>query len=108
MAPKVPMDSIRLMGRILDKMENGGPDEYEELPDGRKRFLKDLITHKEEIKNDKLRAKGLDIIESELKHYLGDETPKKSEIINIYGILYNYDNLMILFGIFSLKIFCSI
>lgn len=87
MAPKVPMDSIRLMGRILDKMENGGPDEYEDLPDGRKRFLKDLITHKEEIKNDKLRAKGLDIIESELKHYLGDETPKKSEIINIYGMI---------------------
>ena len=49
---------------ILKKVNDAVPEEFELLPDGRKRRLDDLLTHKEEIILDKKRAKGIDIIYS--------------------------------------------
>lgn len=57
--------SVRLMARIiLKKFNDAESEEFELLPDGRKRRLDDLLTHKEEIILDKKRAKGIDIIYS--------------------------------------------
>lgn len=49
---------------ILKKFNDAESEEFELLPDGRKRRLDDLLTHKEEIILDKKRAKGIDIIYS--------------------------------------------
>ena len=43
---------------ILKKFNDAESEEFELLPDGRKRRLDDLLTHKEEIILDKKRAKG--------------------------------------------------
>ena len=55
------------------------------IADGRKRYIDNLLTHKEEIIDDSKRAKGLEIVYSELQQCLGDKVPSQSDVIDIYG-----------------------
>ena len=38
--------------RVILKLKNGGDKEFEQLPNGQKRYFKDLISHRNEIQQD--------------------------------------------------------
>ena len=44
-SPKIPTDTVRLMARIIFKLQEGELKTFATLPDGTKRYLEDLMTH---------------------------------------------------------------
>ena len=67
----IPQDIVRLLARIIFKLQKGGGhEEFEILPNGRKRYFKDLMSHKEEIMKSADSLKGFRHIYSELQKYM--------------------------------------
>ena len=71
--------------RIIVKLNNGGAEEFEILPDGRKRYFKDLMSHREDIFNNDLTRNCFKVIYSIIKTCLKEKVPEESYFQEIYG-----------------------
>ena len=79
------VDFERMVVRTILRLENGGNQVFDELPNGKRRYFKDLMSHKEEMENDKTTLKDFDETYSILQSWLKDKLPSKSEVLEIYG-----------------------
>ena len=101
-SPEVPADLIRMMFRLILKLNKDGQNEdFETLPNGHKRHFKDLMSHTEEIANDQKMMKGcrdgnnklegfdtlFDVLQSCLKHtdIMKTKILEKTEVLEIFG-----------------------
>ena len=72
--------------RIIVKLNNGGSEEFEILPDGRKRTFHDLMSHREDIFKNDLTKNCFKVIYSIIKTCLKEkEVPEESYFQEIYG-----------------------
>lgn len=83
--PSGILDIIRFMARIMLKLNlHGGDKDFVELPDGRKRYFQDLMSHHEKIVKD--YRKLLEAMDADLRDCLGNElVPSLDDVMDIYG-----------------------
>ena len=76
-----------LMMRIIQKLNNGGENEHENLPNGEKRFFENLISHKEDIKQDAKKMEVFQMVLCILQHYFQDQIQiiEQDILEDIYG-----------------------
>ena len=60
-------------------------DSYVEMPNGKKRYLSDLMSHQNEIMLDQKRMDIFQSIYVILKFSIGDRLPSKYDVLDIYG-----------------------
>ncbi|XP_057370124.1 histone-lysine N-methyltransferase SMYD3-like [Daphnia carinata] len=84
--PNIPTDSVRLMARLIIKLQRGGDMESEHITTVWSRKFKDLLSHRKEIKEDVKRMEYFLTICGVLNEYLSDEIlPNAVELLGIYG-----------------------
>ena len=84
--PKFPPDAVRLIARIVLKLQRGGDNEEGHVSSTRSRKFKDLMSHYKEIQNDKKRMEHFATIAMVLSEYLENVVlPNPIELIGIYG-----------------------
>ena len=79
-------DEVFHIARIILKLKNGGSEEFERLPDGRHRYFKDLMSHRENFSNE-LREE-ISIFWFICKTSLEEndlDAPTESELQEIFG-----------------------
>lgn len=82
----MPTDSVRLIARIILKLQQGGDFETEYVAPSKPRKFKDLMSHYKELKEDKKRMEHFLTICEVLKEYLSDTIlPNPVELLGIYG-----------------------
>ena len=77
-------DMFQMMGRIILKLSNGGQLEFVELPDGRKRYFKDLESHQEQLLKMPMQLLIVKEIEKALLPLLKGRIHKLHFILNIW------------------------
>ena len=80
-------DMVRILIRTILKLKNGGDKEYATLPDGKKRYFRDLMSHQSEIVRDASRMKDFQFNYNLLQVWMKDKTPPKLDVLEIYGKL---------------------
>ncbi|XP_046437813.1 histone-lysine N-methyltransferase SMYD3-like [Daphnia pulex] len=84
--PNVPTDSVRLIARLILKLQRGGDMEAEHVTPIWSRKFKDLLSHRKEIKEDTKRMEYFMTICGVLNEYLSNEIfPNSVELLGIYG-----------------------
>ena len=86
MAPSVPC-IVRMIGRVVLKLNKGGSKEFATLPNGKKRYFQDLMSHEEEISKDAKRMEEFEKFYFLLQALLAEKLPEKDELLRIYGRL---------------------
>ena len=76
-----------LMMRIIQKLKIGGENEHEYLPNGEKRYFKNLISHKNDIKQDAKKMEIFQMVLCIIEHYFQDQIQSTEQDIweDIYG-----------------------
>ena len=76
--------------RVILKLKNGGDKEFEQLPNGQKRYFKDLISHHNEIKQDENKMFVFMAIYWYLQICLDDSELllPKNELLEIFGKIF--------------------
>ena len=93
-SPKIPTDTVRLIARIIFKLQEGELKTFATLPDGTKRYLEDLMTHPSEIVKDSKRLEAFMSFFAVLEEYVSN-LPSKTEILDIFGrVVTNTFNIM--------------
>lgn len=87
LAPNVPTDSVRLMARIIWKLQNTDTSHETFFVDGiPNRCFEDLMTHAEEIKHDVVRQEQFAHIAHCLRMYMDlNDIPGPRELLHIFG-----------------------
>ena len=67
------------------RVQNDGNQVFDELPNGKKRYFKDLVSHKEDIENDLTTLKEFSETYTILQSWMKNQLPSKSEVLEIYG-----------------------
>ena len=80
-------DMVRILIRTILKLKNGGDKEYATLPDGSKRYFRDLMSHQSEIVRDASRMKDFQFNYNLLQVWMKAKTPPKLDVLEIYGKL---------------------
>ena len=70
---------------LFQRVQNDGNHVFDDLPNGKKRYFKDLISHKEDIENDLTTLKEFSETYTILQSWMKDQLPSKSEVLEIYG-----------------------
>ena len=70
---------------LFQRVQNDGNQVFDDLPNGKKRYFKDLISHKEDIENDLTTLKEFSETYTILQSWMKDQLPSKSEVLEIYG-----------------------
>ena len=70
---------------LFQRVQNDGNQVFDELPNGKKRYFKDLVSHKEDIENDLTTLKEFSETYTILQSWMKDQLPSKSEVLEIYG-----------------------
>ena len=70
---------------LFQRVQNDGNQVFDELPNGKRRYFKDLISHKEDIENDLTTLKEFSETYTILQSWMKDQLPSKSEVLEIYG-----------------------
>ena len=70
---------------LFRRVQNDGNQVYDELPNGKRRYFKDLISHKEDIENDLTTLKEFSETYTILQSWMKDQLPSKSKVLEIYG-----------------------
>ncbi|OAD56993.1 SET and MYND domain-containing protein 3, partial [Eufriesea mexicana] len=107
-SPKIVPDFVRLMARIIIKLNQGGSEEIEYYDKTNFRRFKDLMSHYSDIKNDMKRAEHFLWVCHVLYEFLEDiPMPNCVELMGIYGRIcinsfniYNYEFTSIGVGIY--------
>jgi len=79
------LDMERMIVRTILRLQNDGKEVFDELPNGKRRYFKDLMSHKEDIENDTTTLKEFGETYSILQTWMKDHLPSKSEVLEIYG-----------------------
>ena len=69
------------------KLKNGGTKEFVVLPNGKKRYFHDLMSHKNEMILDPMRMKDFEFTYNLLQVWLKDKLPPKTDVLDTYGKL---------------------
>ena len=86
MAPSVPC-IVRMIGRVVLKLNKGGSKEFATLPNGKKRHFQDLMSHEKEISKDGKRMEEFEKFYVLLQILLAEKLPDKDDVLRIYGRL---------------------
>ena len=70
---------------LFQRVQNDGNQVFDELPNGKKRYFKDLVSHKKDIENDLTTLKEFSETYTILQSWMKDQLPSKSEVLEIYG-----------------------
>ena len=70
---------------LFQRVQNDGNQVFDDLPNGKKRYFRDLISHKEDIENDLTTLKEFSETYTILQSWMKDQLPSKSEVLEIYG-----------------------
>ena len=70
---------------LFQRVQNDGNQVFDELPNGKKRYFKDLVSHKEDIENDLTTLKEFSETYTILQSWMKNQLPSKSEVLEIYG-----------------------
>ena len=79
------LDFERMVVRTIIRLQNHGHEIYDELPNGRRRYFKDLMSHKDDIENDLPTLKDFNETYSILQSWMKNQLPSRSEVLEIYG-----------------------
>ena len=91
---KIPTDTVRLIARIIFKLQEGELKTFATLPDGTKRYFEDLMTHPSEIVKDSKRLEAFMSFFAVLEEYVSN-LPPKTEVLDIFGrVVTNTFNIM--------------
>ena len=71
--------------RIVLKLSQNGKDEFVTLPNGKKRYFADLMSHKDKLEENMEKMQYLKSIFKEFQVWLGDKAPSFDEFLEIYG-----------------------
>ena len=71
--------------RIVLKLSQNGKDEFVTLPNGKKRYFADLMSHKDKLEENMEKMLFLKSIFKEFQVWLGDKAPSFDEFLEIYG-----------------------
>ena len=71
--------------RIVLKLSQNGKDEFVTLPNGKKRYFADLMSHKDKLEENMGKMLYLKSIFKEFQVWLGDKAPSFDEFLEIYG-----------------------
>ncbi|XP_066956830.1 LOW QUALITY PROTEIN: histone-lysine N-methyltransferase SMYD3-like [Macrobrachium rosenbergii] len=102
--PNIPPSFVRLLARIIFKLNNGGDKIIEKYSEKEGRRFRDLMNHYGDVKNDKESKMDVDYLINSLIKYIGrDNLPNYSDFLGIYGrVLVNrfciFDETMQTFG----------
>ena len=67
------------------RVQNDGNQVFDELPNGKRRYFKDLVSHKKDIKNDMTTLKDFGETYTILQSWMKNQLPSKFEVLEIYG-----------------------
>ena len=85
------LDFERMVVRTIIRLQNHGHEIYDELPNGRRRYFKDLMSHKTELAKDsrmKLLSHIYNLLQISFESAgMKDILPSKSEVLEIWGRL---------------------
>ena len=99
---KLVIMALRLIARTILKLKyDDGYENYVELPNGTRRYFKDLVSHKEEILQDYRKMIQFNSLYSILEMWFGDieQIPSKEIVLEIFGkILINSITLVDEYG----------
>ena len=70
---------------LFQRVQNDGNQVFDELPNGKKRYFKDLVSHKKDIENDLTTLKEFSETYTILQSWMKNQLPSKSEVLEIYG-----------------------
>ena len=71
--------------RTIIRLQTHGDEIYDELPNGKRRYFKDLMSHKDDIENDLPSLKDFNETYSILQSWMKNQLPSRSEVLEIYG-----------------------
>ncbi|KAL0276279.1 UNVERIFIED_CONTAM: hypothetical protein PYX00_003885 [Menopon gallinae] len=84
--PQVIPDAVRMLARLIIKLQKGGAHERSFYTHSKFRVFKDLMSHYNEIKNDIKKMEHFMCLHEALQAYLGaDNLPNSAELLGIYG-----------------------
>ncbi|XP_066978743.1 histone-lysine N-methyltransferase SMYD3-like isoform X1 [Macrobrachium rosenbergii] len=84
--PNYPVDTARLLAKIIIKLQNGGDKIEEKWTETKTRRFKDLMNHYTDIKKDDQRQEHLSVLRVVLCNYLGPENiPNEADFQGIFG-----------------------
>ncbi|XP_066967276.1 histone-lysine N-methyltransferase SMYD3-like isoform X1 [Macrobrachium rosenbergii] len=104
LANNVPPAFVRLLARIMFRLQNGGDKIVEKYNEKEGRRFRDLMNHYADVKNDKKSQDDVESLMSQLGKYIGKQNlPNESDFFGIYGrVLVNrfciFDDTMLSFG----------
>ncbi|XP_064110334.1 histone-lysine N-methyltransferase SMYD3-like isoform X1 [Macrobrachium nipponense] len=104
MQNEVPTSFVRLLARIIFKLQNGGGKIVEKYNGKDGRRFRDLMNHYADVKKDEEATKEVEDLIPKLKTYMGqDNLPNFADFLGIYGrVLVNrfclFDDTMMTFG----------
>ena len=75
------------MIRTVLKLKNGGEKQYATLPNGKKRYFHDLISHQNEIICDSTKMQDFQFSYNLLQVWFKDQVPSQIEMLDIFGKL---------------------
>ena len=75
------------MIRTVLKLKNGGEKQYAILPNGKKRYFHDLISHQNEIICDSTKMQDFQFSYNLLQVWFKDQVPSQIEMLDIFGKL---------------------
>ena len=79
------MTEVLFVLRIVLKLSQNGKDEFVTLPNGKKRYFADLMSHKDKLEENMEKMQYLKSIFKEFQVWLGDKAPSFDEFLEIYG-----------------------
>ena len=79
-------DTLRMILRVITKLENGGKEEFVMIF-GKKRYFDDLMSHKQEFEASSTIMKAFDQLHALIEFWLKDKSPSKDDLLEIYGKL---------------------
>ena len=79
------MSETRHILRIVLKLSQNGKDEFVTLPNGKKRYFADLMSHKDKLEEDAEKMKALKGMFKPFQVWLADKAPSFDEFLEIYG-----------------------
>ena len=89
-------EALLLMIRIILKLQKEGDKEFFcELPDGRRRYFSDLMSHRTEMENEPETMDNFQKMYALLRATLMGNLPSPSDVLEIYGkIMVNAFNIV--------------
>ena len=71
--------------RIMTKLKNDGQDIFDTLPNGKKRYFKDLLTHKDFLSKYESKMDYFDSAYYFVEKCLKNKVPEKTKVMDIFG-----------------------